>query len=175
MERFEFNGIIKVIMAAYPGRTKFDKFAMELWFRELQDLDGDDVLNAVRDYITTDQSGFPPTIGQVRGKVVKRTSDHDWSKGWDLVTKAVRRFGYYQQKAAISWIASQDKAAAEVIDRLGYPAFCLADSDDTTWRANFRMVYEKITQREEHRDALPGELKQRIGKLFNERKEIGCE
>ena len=175
MEKREFKAIMLAIDSFYPGRIKASNEMLDLWYEQFRDNDFGSVMAAVQEFANTDVSGFPPTIGQIKSKIVKQTSDHDWSKGWDLVTKAVRRFGYSQPRAAISWIAEQDKAAAEVIDRLGYPEFCLADSDDMTWRANFRMVYEKITQREECRDALPGELKQRIGKLFGERKEIGCE
>ena len=69
MNKAEVMAIMAAIRAAYPNYYKslaeIDD-AINLWAEMLADDKAEYIAKAVKEFIKTDTSGFPPTIGQIR-------------------------------------------------------------------------------------------------------------
>ena len=66
MTRDEVKKIIMVVMASYPNWKPNDlSFTVDVWYMMLCDYTYNDVAKALKTYITTDTSGFAPSIGQL--------------------------------------------------------------------------------------------------------------
>lgn len=69
MSRAEVIAIMTAIRAAYPNYYKNQaevNDAINLWAEMLADDKAEYIAKAVKEFIKTDTSGFPPTIGQIR-------------------------------------------------------------------------------------------------------------
>jgi len=63
--------MMTAIRAAYPNyyRNQAEvSDAITIWHEMLQDDKADHIAKAVKEFIKTDTSGFPPTIGQIRSQ-----------------------------------------------------------------------------------------------------------
>ena len=94
--------IIRVLEAAYPSfyrhKTADDRRdALRLWYDMFAEDEGVTVGAAVKAYIATNTSGFPPDIGQIKQRIVKmRHPDMlDEAQAWALVCKAIQRSAYH--------------------------------------------------------------------------------
>ena len=100
MTRDEVIKLLMMIQAAYPNYKPQDKtIAVNMWYEMLQEYDSSVVMASLKAYITTDSSGFAPSVGQILGKL--RTASVSASEtaqnpleAWSLVSKALRN-GYY--------------------------------------------------------------------------------
>lgn len=97
MTRDETKKILMMIQAAFPNFKPPDKtVAVNTWFLMLKDVEYSTVETALRVYITTDTSGFAPSIGQLLDKLhaIQRPQELNEMEAWSLVSKALRN-GYY--------------------------------------------------------------------------------
>jgi hypothetical protein len=66
MTRDETIKLLMVIQSAYPNFKPPDKtVAVDTWYTMLKDMDYNVVQMGLRAYITSDTSGFAPSIGQL--------------------------------------------------------------------------------------------------------------
>jgi hypothetical protein len=68
----------------------------------------------------------------------------------------------YNEKAALD---SLDPLTRKVVERLGFREFCVSDENDTTFRANFRMIYENLANREKTEQQLALPLREAIAQI----------
>ena len=71
MSRAEVIAIMTAIRAAYPNYYKNQaevNDAISLWSEMLAEDKADYIAKAVKDFIKNDNTGFPPTIGQIRSR-----------------------------------------------------------------------------------------------------------
>lgn len=98
MTREEAIKVLMVIQAAYPNYKPQDKSVIvNVWTEMLSDVSYEKVNVALKAYIQTDKSGFPPSIGEIRSKVQEiftkdATTD---SEAWQIVWKAICCSGDY--------------------------------------------------------------------------------
>lgn len=160
MTRDEFTPILAGIIAVYPNfKVAESTESIEFWYRMLEDLTRDEFALAVDRYIL--KSPFPPTIADLRKCAAEKPElKRDWSLGWGLVLEAIRKFGYYNEEAALSYLAEKDIMTAEVVRRLGFQNLCQSENLQND-RANFRMAYEVEMDKRREYAALPAGMRER--------------
>lgn len=89
--------LIAVLMATYPNYNPIDvELAAETWAGVMEEYTYEQVDMALRSYMKTNTSGFPPVPGQIIDKMHTMTQPQELNEmeAWSLVSKAVRRSGY---------------------------------------------------------------------------------
>lgn len=74
MTKKETAKILAVLKAAYPSsftHTTDERLMLEIWHDSLDDADYEDVNQAVRKYIATNEDNFAPSIGKIRKLIVE--------------------------------------------------------------------------------------------------------
>ena len=163
MEKREFAIFADALKTYYPRETLLpNPQAMELWFRELQDIPYPVAEAALRKWVSTNK--WSPSIAEIRemSSSIAHGDIPDWGVGWEQTRKAVREFGMYNEKAALD---SLDPLTRKVVERLGFREFCMSDENDTTFRANFRMIYENLANREKTEQQLALPLREAIAQI----------
>lgn len=156
--KIDFAAIMAGIAVVYPNfKAAEDEKVLEIWYSMLCDIPKKTLQMTVRTHISTNV--FPPTIADLRKLSAEiGKSKADWSIGWGLVTKAITSFGYYREQEALEYLAERDKLTAEVVKRLGFQSLCLSENQQTD-RANFRMAYENLEDKEKYNLTLPPEAR----------------
>lgn len=98
MERREVATLLATIQAYYPQYNPPDKtIAVNAWFDILKEYPKELVENALRAFISTDTTGFAPSIGQLIGKMnlIQSMGELNEMEAWSLVSKAIRNSGYH--------------------------------------------------------------------------------
>lgn len=97
----ETAAIMNVLNAAFPGfYAKVSgaerKQVLALWAEMFRDDDAALVAAAVKALIAAEESGWPPTIGQVKARIRQITAPQELTEGeaWALVSKAIRNSAY---------------------------------------------------------------------------------
>lgn len=162
MDKKEFAQFAAALKTYYPRENLLpnDK-AVELWFAQLRDLPYDVASLALNKWVALQT--WSPAIADLRRLALEVTKGEtpEWSAGWAAVLDAARYYGRYQKAEAL---ATLDEISRRAVDRLGWEEICISE-DLTALRANFRMIYEKEAESQSKNAALPGALKEAIGKL----------
>lgn len=146
----------------YPRENLFpNQQSVELWYRQLQDLEYKVVSAALNKWVATNR--WSPTIADLRDYSTGITAgeESDWGDGWREVTRAIRYFGYAREDEAL---ASMSELSRAVVKDLGYQKLCTSENEDAD-RANFRMIYEQRSKRAKEDRVLPDKLKGLIESL----------
>lgn len=173
MNEQEFLTIASVIKAAYPSQTILpDKTSMDIWFGMLKDLEYSTVRNAIQEIIAT--SKFAPSIADIRDKASQRITipDPEWGDAWELVIKAIRKYGYMQEKEALR---SMPELTMRCVKRLGWQNICMSENI-TADRANFRTIYEKELQQRKTYNQIPLSVRNERMNMIEQatNKALGC-
>lgn len=105
MTRQETGIIMDILTTAYPafynGRNAPDmRMTVNLWAEMFAEDDVKIVAAAVKALIATDDKGFPPHIGAVKGRIrqISNRDEMTEQEAWALISKALRD-GYYNAEA----------------------------------------------------------------------------
>lgn len=159
MTRDEFKTFAAAMKTFFPREQLLpNAAAMELWYRELSDIPYTVAEAALRKYVSTNK--FSPTIADIREQATAVTQGEKplWSDGWNQVLVAIRKYGSYNPAAAL---ASMDDLTRQVVKRLGYMDLCLSENVMAD-RANFRMIFEQLADRQQKEKQLSVNLTQLI-------------
>lgn len=162
MEREQFKVLCKGLKAVYTQETFLpDADAFKIWFSLLGDLDYAVLSAAIQQYMLTNK--FPPTIADLRdlATTIQIGTIPDWGEGWEQVLMAIRKFGMYQETLALD---SMDEITKTCVKRLGFRNICMSENINQD-RANFRMIYEQLTERTRKESVLPISLNNTIKQL----------
>jgi hypothetical protein len=162
MTEKEFSILAKGMKAVYTMPSFLpDSDAMNVWYQLLKDLDYMVVQTAVQKYMLTQKN--PPVIADIRELCASVTMGEKplWSDGWEEVMQAIRRYGSYNEEKALERMSDITK---QCVKRLGYQNLCRSE-DISIERANFRMIYEQIANREQERKKIPIGMQQLIAKI----------
>ena len=162
MTREEFSILCKGMKAVYTMPSFLpDGDAMNVWYALLKDLDYRVVQTAVQKYMLTQKT--PPVIADIRELCASVTMGEKplWSDGWEEVMRAIRRYGSYNEEKAMEEMTDITK---QCVKRLGYQNLCRS-VDISIDRANFRMIFEQIANREQERKKIPLGMQQLISKI----------
>lgn len=154
MNKKEFSAFAMALRTYYPKEQLLpNQQAMELWYRELQDIPYCVAEVGLRKWVAINK--WSPSIAEIREMVaeVKEGNVADWGTGWEQVLMAIRKYGMYQEALALE---SMDEVTRQCVKQLGFKNICMSENIATD-RANFRMIYEGLAERKkkEMQVALP--------------------
>lgn len=174
MTRDETIKILMVIQAAYPNYKPQDKtVAVNVWSEMLADIPYEQVSAAVKAYIQCDKSGFAPSIGDIREKVLNifaKEDDLNETAAWSMVWKAICNSGYHAdeefaklppviQRAVHSPAQLREWALLENID----------GKTITVLQSDFQRAFRVEQQRERERNKLSPDVLKLMRPLNNYR------
>lgn len=171
MTREETIKILAVLKAAYPNfyktMTKEEaEGTVQLWASMFIEEDYRLVSEAVRAHIATDEKGFPPIIGQIKGKVRQITQPQEMTEleAWGYVQKAVKNSGYYAKEEF-------EKLPETVKAVVGSPSilreWSMVDIKEfqTVIQSNFMRSYRGKVQAHKDYQALPQSVKNLMSEI----------
>jgi len=162
MTKKEFSLFVMALKTYYP-RENFlpNEQAMELWYIQLKDISYQVAELVLNKWVSTNK--WPPAISDIRelAMELKGIELPDWGRAWETVLKAIRRYGMYQENEALE---SMDEVTRQTVQRLGFTNICLSESIDHD-RANFRMIYEQLANRQKKENQLSLELREKISNI----------
>jgi len=167
MNKKEFSMLAMALRTYYPKENLLpNEQAMELWFRELQDIDAKVAEASLRKWVATNK--WSPSIADIRetASTIQVGELPEWGDGWEKVIKAIRSFGMYRADEAM---ATFDPITKQCVERLGFRNLCLSESPNQD-RANFRMIFEQISERKKKDAQIALPLKQAIQAIQTENK-----
>ena len=162
MEWKEWIILVKGLKSAYSSQNFLpDDDSVKIWYQLLQDLEYQKASAAIQKYILTNK--FPPTVADIREMALSVSIGDKplWSDGWEEVLTAMRRFGSYREKEAME---SLTDITRKTVDRLGFRNLCMSENVMAD-RANFRMMFEQIADREHQNKKIPLKLTQIIERI----------
>lgn len=135
--------------------------AMDLWFMQLQDIPYQIAEAGLRKWVSLNK--WSPTIADIREMVasISLGSIPDWGEAWREVQLAIRKYGSYEVGKALDSLSPLARKTAE---RMGFRNLCMSENESAD-RANFRMIYESLSQREMQAAQLPMSLKMLIAEV----------
>ena len=163
----EFNIWANALRTYFPReRLLPNKEAVQLWYEELKDIPYNVATAALREYVH--QSKWSPTIADIREHVVRirDCAPEDWGEGWKQAMTAVSKYGYCNQAEALESLSGITR---ETVDRIVFQQLCLSENQEAD-RANFRRIYEQLSERKQKEAQLPKTLKDSIRELRLEQK-----
>lgn len=160
--------ILAVLKAAYPASYKGipddeAEAVVNLWAEMFKDEPYEIVGAAVKSFIAADISGYPPSIGQIKGSIRKITQPEDMSEAEAIamIMQATRNSTYNAR-------AEFEKLPPILRKLVGSPAqlreWAVADSRavNTVIASNLQRSYRVVQERQREYDALPESIKQHI-------------
>lgn len=163
MNKQEFGAFASALRTYYSKEKLLPNAqAMELWFRQLQDIPYQMANAVLAKWVATNK--WSPSIADIREAVAEIQNGGpapDWGEGWEQAMTAIRRFGSYAEAEAME---SMPPLVRETVRRLGYRELCLSENQVAD-RANFRQVYEILTKRQTEDRKIPLPVREQIAAL----------
>lgn len=162
MTKQEFAVFAAALRTYYPRETLLpNQQAMELWYRELQDIPYAVAEAGLRQWVATNK--WSPSIADIRAMTseVAHGEIADWGDGWGKVLKAISQYGSYRESEALN---SLDELTRTCVQRLGFRNICMSENIETD-RANFRMMYEQMAEKKKRQQQTPIPLQRLISGL----------
>lgn len=156
MNKKEFSIFASALRTYYPKEKLLpNEQAMELWYNQLQDIPYKLAEVVLNKWVAIEK--WSPSIADIRQQATELTSGtpKDWGNGWEQVEKAIRYIGQYNEQEALD---SFDDITRQVVKRLGFVNLCLSENVMAD-RANFRMLYEQIAERNSKSEQLPEKVR----------------
>lgn len=157
----ETKKVMAYIAAAYPRyfahitRESAERQVIP-WHDALGEYSAGAVMAGVKGYISADNSGFPPTPGQIVHYIhfVGHPSDHSGTQAWALVRKAVN-CPWDQMEA--SFMTLPETVRKAVGNAASLREFAMMDQQkfETVAQSNFLRMYDAVQKREAVEQRLP--------------------
>ena len=165
MTRQEFATFAMALKTYYPRETLLpNQAAMELWFRELEDIPYKVAEASLRKWVATNK--WSPSIAEIReiSATIQYGEQMTWGEAWEKALNAVRRFGSYNKQAALD---SLDPLTRKCVENIGYLDLCMSENIMVE-RAHFQKIFEVYAKRDQTDKRLPGSLLKAIGSVRTE-------
>lgn len=160
MTRDETIKLLMVIQSAYPNFKPPDKtVAVDTWYTMLRDMDYNVVQMGLRAYITSDTSGFAPSIGQLINTIYLTQNPQELNEmeAWALVSKALRN-GYYGAVEEFDNLPPLVQKAVGTPDNLRNWSQTNTESVENVIQSNFMRSYRTVVKREEEIKKMPANV-----------------
>lgn len=148
----EFKVLAKGMKAVYTQSWFLpDADAVNIWYKLLKDLDYAVANVAIQKYMLTNRK--EPTVADIRelASAVVVGEKPLWSDGWEEVLRAISMYGSYRETEALQ---SMTETTRKAVKRMGFRNICMSENIAAD-RANFRMIFEQISDREHTEKQLP--------------------
>ncbi len=163
MTRDETKMILMRIQTTYPNWKPQDlSLTIDLWHEYLEGYTYQEILGAVKAFVLSDTTGFPPTVGQVVGKLhsmVKSIEPElNGLEAWAMVSKAIRN-GYYGAEQEFEKMPPLVQKAVGSPQNLRNWSQTDMKSIDTVVMSQFLSSYKAECIRETENDRIPNSLR----------------
>lgn len=166
MTREETVEIIHIICDCYPNFKPEDlSRTIDAWQVMLEEYSCEQVAVALKAYITSNTSGFAPSVGEIVAKMqlVSQPQELDGMTAWGLVSKALRN-GTYGAVEEFNKLPPLVKQAVGMPDNLKNWATSDYQTIETVIQSNFLRTYEVIVKRANEINRMPDNIKSLIEK-----------
>jgi hypothetical protein len=158
MDRQEVFKVISVLKAVY--NTAFSKYTVQDfenlasgWLMCLEDYDYNTVSMAVKGYMTTNTSQFPPVPAQIvdiihKLKSAREERPPEASEAWALVEKAIRNSGYYAQDEfnKLPTIVQKAVGSADCLRTMATDAYFNFSKEKQAFEINYNTLLQRREQ-----------------------------
>lgn len=161
MTREETIKLLMIIQSAYPNFKPPDKtVAVDTWYTMLKDMDYNVVQMGLRAYITSDTSGFAPSIGQLINTIytIQNPQELNEMEAWALVSKALRN-GYYGAVEEFDNLPPLVQKAVGSPDNLRNWSQTDTNSIENVVQSNFMRSYRLVVNRENEIKKMPADVR----------------
>lgn len=164
MTRDEVKNILRVINATYQNfKTENVTETTDAWYFFLADYDYNRIAIALKTYVTTQGSGFPPKVDQLIA-LANKTAEYSQiseAEAWALVYKALSNSAYHSREEF-------EKLPPLIQKAVGSPnqLYLWATSTDFNHgveSSNFKRQYNDLAKKELEYKMMPVEMKSLIG------------
>lgn len=175
MSREEVIKLLMSVQAAYPNFKVQDKtVTVNTWYMMLQNYNYDLAMLALQKYITTDTTGFAPSIGYIVQNIPRNENGElNELEAWALVSKALRNGTYGAEEEFAKLPETVQKAVGSPANLRNW-----ASSDykaiETVIASNFMRVYTTEVKRADELKRMPETLKMAIEGATNEKNRLGA-
>lgn len=161
MDKKQFATFAMALKTYYPRENLLpNQQAMELWFKQLQDIPYEVAEVGLNKWVSLNK--WSPSIADIR-EMASSVSNGDlpeWGDAWEEVCRAIRHYGACDATNALE---SLSPLARKTAKRMGFRDLCMSENPQAD-RANFRMIYEQLAERERKDMQLPVGLLEQIGR-----------
>lgn len=148
------------IQTFYPNyQVENKEFTINAWYSIIGDCDYKPMEKALRAYITTDTSGFAPSIGQLINKLneVQSPQELNEMEAWLLVSKALRN-GTYGAVKEFNKLPPLVQKAVGSPDNLRNWAQTDSESIENVVQSNFMRTYRTVVNRAKEYRKMPKDI-----------------
>lgn len=166
MSREEIVQLLMTIQAAYPNYKPQDKtVAVNTWCMMLEEYSYQQIMLALKAYISTDNSGFAPSIGQLIEKLhtVSVPDELNEMEAWSLVSVAIRN-GYYRAEQEFAKLPPIVQKAVGMPSQLRQWSQAESDHIESVVQSNFMRSYRTVLAREKEISKMPSDIKELVAK-----------
>lgn len=158
------NEVIKLLMTIqtfYPNyQVENKEFTINAWYAIIGDCDYKLMEKALQAYITTDTSGFAPSIGQLLDKLhtIQNPQELNEMEAWSLVSKALRN-GYYGAVEEFNKLPPLVQKAVGSPDNLRNWSQTDSESIENVVQSNFMRSYRLVVNHENEIKKMPADVR----------------
>lgn len=166
MTRDETVKIIRIMCDCYPNYKPNNlSETVDVWQMMLDEYSYNQVSIALKAYVTSDTSGFAPSVGEIVAKIqlVSQPQELDGMAAWGLVSKALRN-GTYGAVEEFNKLPPLVRQAVGVPDNLKNWATSDYQTIETVIQSNFLRTYETVVKRANEINRMPDNIKSLIEK-----------
>lgn len=147
---------------AYKGSTSEELYGiLELWTELFSEDDFIEVANAVKTFMITDKSQFPPVPGQIKEIMYQNRPNTIMSEqeAWSYVHKALRNSGY---NYAEEFAKLPEVVQKSVVTSRQLHDWCMMPTDElqSVGKSHFLRSFRTIAQREKEIAKMPSNVKE---------------
>lgn len=158
MTRDDTKKILMRIQSVFPNwKPAADlRFVVDTWCEYLDEYSYEQVLIALKAYISTDTSGFAPSIGQLVDRIHNLSCPCELNEmeAWSLVSKAIRN-SYYNAETEFEKLPDVVKKAVGSPSNLRNWSQTDIESIENVVQSNFIRTYRIVLKREKENRKLP--------------------
>lgn len=166
MTREETVKIVRIMCDCYPNYKPNNlSETVDVWQMMLDEYSYNQVSIALKAYVTSDTSGFAPSVGEIVAKIqlVSQPQELDGMAAWGLVSKALRN-GTYGAVEEFNKLPPLVRQAVGIPDNLKNWATSDYQTIETVIQSNFLRTYETIVKRANEINRMPDNIKSLIEK-----------
>jgi hypothetical protein len=166
LTREETVKIIRIMSDCYPNYKPNNlSETIDVWQMMLDEYSYNQVSIALKAYVTSDTSGFAPSVGEIVAKIqlVSQPQELDGMTAWGLVSKALRN-GTYGAVEEFKKLPPLVRQAVGMPDNLKNWATSDYQTIETVIQSNFLRTYETAVKRANEINRMPDNIKSLIEK-----------
>lgn len=166
MTREETVKIIRIMCDCYPNYKPNNlSETVDVWQMMLDEYSYNQVSIALKAYVTSDTSGFAPSVGEIVAKIqtISQPQELDGMAAWGLVSKALRN-GTYGAVEEFNKLPPLVRQAVGIPGNLKNWATSDYQTIETVIQSNFLRTYEVIVKRANEINRMPDNIKSLIEK-----------